>query len=495
MAKVDAATLGQQAVRLGLVTVAQLEECRDELGPESGDVEALLAALERKEYLTPLQSEKLLKGDEVGYFYGGYRLRFKIGAGSFGRIYRADNPHTGEIVAVKVLRRRWTDNPHNVELFMREGRLGMTLRHPNIVSILAVNKDAPSGQHYIVMEFVEGANLRDFLRKNRKKLEPKEALRLLEDTVAGLAHAYSHGFTHRDMKLTNILISTNGTAKLVDFGLAGFTAPQGFGREDDEQVDRTVDYAGLEKTTGVKPGDVRSDIFFLGCVLYEILTGRPPIDMSRDKHARMHKQRFEKIPPIQPDELSGPPAVFRVVETMMSVDPKQRYQTPSQLLQAVRAARRDLEGGGGPEENARPAERSVFVVEGNVRLQGAIREKFKEAGYRVFIAANASVALERFRQQPFDALVVDLGTAGEEGLDVFHKVIGEAKRQQLTCAAILLLEKDQADWVSKVKPHKKVAVMVRPVTLKDLHQKLCELVPPAPAVEKPATPPAAPSGP
>jgi len=495
MANVDAATLGQQAVRLGLVTVAQLEECREELGPESGDVEALLAALERKEYLTPLQSEKLLRGDDVGYFYGGYRLRFKIGAGSFGRIYRADNPHTGEIVAVKVLRRRWTDNPHNVELFMREGRLGMSLRHPNIVSILAVNKDGPSGQYFIVMEFVEGANLRDFLRKNRKKLDPKEALRLLEDTVSGLTHAYSHGFTHRDMKLTNILISTQGTAKLVDFGLAGFTAPQGFGREDDEQVDRTVDYAGLEKATGVKPGDVRSDIFFLGCVLYEMLTGRSPIDMTRDKHARMHRQRFENVPPITPEELTAAPAVHRLVETMMSLDPKLRYQTPSQLLQAVRAARRDVDGGG-PQENSKPVERSVFVIERNVRLQAAIRDRLKDAGYRVFIAANASVALNRFRQQPFDALVVDVGTAGDEGLDVFHKVIAEADRQRLTCAGIVLLEADQADWAARVKAHDKVAVMVRPgVTTKTLYHKLCELVPLAKPADRQPTPPAGPSAP
>src|SRR5437588_7011845 len=102
--------------------------------------------------------------------------------------------------------------------------MGMTLRHPNVVEILAVSRDPVSKQYFIVMEVVEGGNLRDFL-SIRKKLEPAETLRILEDATAGLAYAYSRGFSHRDMKLTNVLISSQGVAKLVDFGLAGDHAP------------------------------------------------------------------------------------------------------------------------------------------------------------------------------------------------------------------------------------------------------------------------------
>src|SRR5205085_1948977 len=158
------------------------------------------------------------------------------------------------------------------------------------------NRDPVSQQYFIVMEFVEGGNLRDFLQI-RKKLEPGEAMKILEEAVSGIAHAYSRGVTHRDMKLTNILISSQGTVKLVDFGLAGICIRTGLELDGGEKVDRTVDYAGLEKATGVKPGDVRSDIYFLGAVLYEMLTARSPLLMSKDPRVRMQKQRFDNVPP------------------------------------------------------------------------------------------------------------------------------------------------------------------------------------------------------
>ncbi len=249
MANVDATVVAELAVRAGLLTPEQVQEGWDEVGKRGGDSEPFLRILERKGYLTPLQSGKLLKQEKDGYFLGGYRLLYKIASGSFGRVYRADDPRSGRIVAVKVLRRKWSEDKHNIELFEREGRVGMTLRHPNIVETLAVHRDAASRQYFIVMEFVEGGNLKDFL-VIRKKLEPGETLRILDDVTSGLHYALGQGLTHRDMKLTNILISSQGVAKLVDFGLAGVMA-KGHKDQEDTNVDRTVDYAGLEKTTNV----------------------------------------------------------------------------------------------------------------------------------------------------------------------------------------------------------------------------------------------------
>ena len=114
---------------------------------------------------------RLAKGDQDGYFIGGYRLLYKISSGSFGRVYRADDPKSGVVVAIKVLRNKWSDDKHSVELFEREGKMGMSMHHPNLVEILKVDKDEQSGQYYIVMEFVEGGNLRDFLGI-RKKWRP-----------------------------------------------------------------------------------------------------------------------------------------------------------------------------------------------------------------------------------------------------------------------------------------------------------------------------------
>jgi serine/threonine protein kinase len=475
MVNVDAPTLAQRMLQLGLVTETQLQEGWEEVGQRVGEPEPLLRALERKGYLTPYQSQKLLKGDREGYAIGGYRILYKIASGSFGRVYRAADPQSGRVVAIKVLRRRWSEDEHAIDLFEREGKLGLTLQQPNIVEVLAVNQDPVTGQYYIVMEFVEGGNLRDFLGI-RKKLSPAEALKLIEDAVSGIAHAYSRGVTHRDMKLTNVLISTQGTAKLVDFGLAGIFSRKGLELDSSEKVDRTVDYAGLEKRTGVRPGDVRSDIYFLGCILYEMLTGRSPLYLTRDPRVRMSPQRFDNVQPMRPDEVEAPPSVFQLVERMMSLDPQTRYQTPAQLLEAVRAARQDLDKPvSGP--SSKPTIRSVFVVEKDERLQDAMRDKFKEMGYRVFLAADPARALDRFRQQPFDAIVLDAGTTGYDGRLVFEHILNEAERQVLTCAGILIVSQDQAAWAKELSARPSVAVMVRPLTLKQVRMQLQQLVP------------------
>src|SRR5262249_21768716 len=161
--------------------------------------------------------------------------------------------------------------------------------------------------------------------------------------------------------------------------------------------------------------------------------------------------RFEHVVPLRREEVNAPPSVFLLVETMMTLNPQQRYQTPAQLVDAIKAARRDVEGGkaaatAGAGTGGKSQVRSVFVVEKEDRLQEPIRDKFKELGYRVFLAGDPVRALERFRQQPYDALVVDAGTTGEDGFLVFEHVLTEAGRLGVRCAGILVLSKDQADW-------------------------------------------------
>jgi CheY-like chemotaxis protein len=476
MATFDAVTLANLMMKIGLVEEGQLQEAWDELGQRGGEPEPLLRILERKGYITPYQSRKLLAGDMDGYTLGGYRILYKIASGSFGRVYRAEDPQSGRVVAIKILRRRWSEDEHTIGLFEREGRVGLSLRHPNIVEVLAVSQDPITKQYYIVMDFVEGGNLRDILAI-RGKLDPAEAMRFTDECAAAIAYAYSRGVTHRDMKLTNVLISSQGTAKLVDFGLAGIFTRKGLELEGGEKVDRTVDYAGLEKRTGVKSGDVRSDIFFLGCILYEMLTCRSPLLMTKDPRVRMSPGRFDNIPPMRREETEAPPSVFQLVERMMSLDPRLRYQTPSQLLDAIREVRRDLEGGGGIGPDVKLPHRSVFVVEKDERLQDAMREHFKKMGFRVFVAADPARALDRFLLQPYDGLVIDAETTGEEGRYTFEQILKEAQRNDAEFGGILILSEDQADWLPQIPRYPRAAVLVRPVTMRQLQRRVEELIP------------------
>jgi serine/threonine protein kinase len=470
----DATSVAQLARQLHLVSEEQVRECWDELDVGVHSPESLLKLLERKGYVTPWQSHKLLRGDMEGYILGGYRVLYKIASGSFGRVFRADDPRTGADVAVKVLRKRWSEDPHKVELFEREGRVGMSMHHPNIVRILAVNQDRATGQYFIVMDFVEGGNLRDFLAI-RKRLEVKEALVLLEECSAALAYAYTRGLTHRDLKPTNVLIASQGTAKLVDFGLAEIAAPEQ-GEDHDVSVDRTVDYAGLEKATAVKHGDIRSDIYFMGCVFYEMLTGHAPLTHTRDRVARMHRYRFENIQPISSYDVSLPPPVQTLLDRMIAFDPKMRYQTPAALHEAVRRAQGELDGVA-THRLCPSGPRSVFVVEGNQKIQDVCRTELSKKGFRVLISADPNRAVHRYEEQPYHALIIDAGTAGEAGLLALKKIVKESDDMDLTIAAILVLEENQSDWAAQVPQHKGVAVLTRPgVTLKMLHDTLTEML-------------------
>ena len=477
----SATVLAQSLLKLGLVGQAQLDECWEGVAAR-GPAEPLLRALERKGHLSPYQTQKLLKGDIAGLILGGYRLLYRIASGSFGRVYRGEDPRSGESVAIKVLRQRWSSDPHTIDLFQREGRVGMTLHHANIVQILAVDWDRASNQHYIVMEFVQGGNLREILNSH-KQLPPAKALAILEDAVAGLAHAYSRGLTHRDIKMSNVLISVEGTAKLVDFGLAGLMGSRDrepAGTNGHVEVERTVEYAGLERATGVKPGDTRSDIFFLGCVAYEMMTGRAPLRKPKDRHDRMSSSRFSQVPQLTRHDVDAPPAVLHLVSTMLAFNPTQRYQTPWQLLEAVKGARRDLDGAG-PDSGTRLSRKTVFVVEGDATLQETLREKLPQLGYRLLLARHPARALDQYRHQPYDLLLLDAGTAKEEGLGVFEQVQDEAARRGRALAGLVILSQDQDAWQAQITARPNVAVLVRPFKLRALTAKLQELLPPPPS--------------
>ena len=483
----DATGIGQLAMRLGLVKEEQVRECLLELEDKKAPGTEMVRLLERKRYLTPWQSSKLMKGDSDGYFLGGYRLLYKIASGSFGRVYRGDDPNTGQIVAVKVLRNKWTMDKQKVELFRREGKLGMTIRHPNIVNVLAVNQDNVTKQYFLVMEFIEGGNLRDLLQI-RRPLGLDESLRIMEECAQGLAYSHARGLTHRDIKPTNILIvASTMQAKLVDFGLAEISTGSSVhlqrqeDRDDDVAVDRTVDYAGLEKATNQKAGDVRSDIYFLGTVLYECLTGHPLLPVTKDRQVRMQARRYEEVE----DSLqkTGPayglkPTVMALLAKMIAFNPSSRYQTPSQLIEAIQECRAQIQEESRPPRSRIPeGQKTLFALEAKESLKDHIRDKFKERGYRVLLSSDPEQALKRYQQQPYHALIVNVGSIGPTGVPIFNRVLKEADTAKLDLAAVLILDRKQEDLESEAISHPHAAVMFLPLKMKDLIEKIEELTP------------------
>lgn len=345
MPEYDAETLADHAVRIGLVDRDQALEARSEAA--DGSAESLLRVFLRKGMLTSWQVERLQKGDPTGFFYGGCKVLFHIAEGTFARVYRGQRVLGGKPVAIKVLRQRFVSDPDAIVRFHKEAEAGMKLVHPNIVQILDFGEE--DKRHYMIMEYVEGTNLRDLLRI-RSRIDPVAALPMMIGLTSGLEYSFENGVTHRDIKGTNILIGNTGTAKLVDFGLATI---EGDNSKSASLNQRTVDYSALERGCNSPKGDPRSDIYFLGCVFYQMLTGQLAMAEveSKDPLAKMLKRSFGAIKPLS-DQRHAPDAeLTRIIEKMMKVDLKARYQTMSEVRADLEAYQAGTAGGSSKSES------------------------------------------------------------------------------------------------------------------------------------------------
>ena len=314
MAELTAEQFAQRILHLNLLDDRQLETVWSHFGTRDVSLQDFSESLVRRGLLTNFQVERLLKGEKNGFFYGDYKVLYFVGNGSFARVYRAVHTESGKVVALKVLRKRFSDNPLESARFMREGELGATLRHPNIVPIYEVHSQRRT--FFLVMAFVEGQSLREFV-KIRRQVEPLESTRIMAGIISGLAYAAEKGITHRDLKLSNVLISSDGQPQLVDFGLAAMDTTE---RGESYTNARTIEYAGLEKVTGVRKDDSRSDIYFAGGIYYHMLCGKPPLSETRDRMQRMNMARFREIKPIRTLVPDLPPVVEAIVNKSMELD-------------------------------------------------------------------------------------------------------------------------------------------------------------------------------
>lgn len=436
MVERSAEEFAQLAFDMNLLSQRELESAWSELGTRNVSAEELQRVLVRRELLTNYQADRLARGEKTGYFYGDYKVLYLVGTGSFARVYRAVHKDTGKVVAVKVLRKRYIDDPKNVEQFIREGEMGAKLRHPNIVPIFEVS----SGRrvYYMVMDFVEGRNLREFVRV-RKKLSVEEALKFTTDIAAGLAYAAEFGICHRDLKLSNVLMSSTGRAQLVDFGLANVAD------DDDNANPRTIDYAGLERATGVRKDDSRSDIYFTGCMFYNMLTGVPPLADTKDRSQRLSKTRFDDIKPVNKIDPSLPPRIVNIVNKAMELDVAKRYQSAAELLADLQAAARRLntkDADAIEEGNDRP----VMIIDSNPQFQDLFRKNLKKVGYRVLVVSDTERALQRLEgdTKAADCVVFGCHSLGKQGLEGFNQF---AKNEQTkNIPAILLLTEKQSPY-------------------------------------------------
>ena len=433
-------------------------------------IDGLIRELETAHVLTPYQVTKLNKRDLDGLLLGKFKLLYRNASGSFARVFRGCSVNDGRMVGIKVLRSRWAEDPRKVILFKREGELGKRLKHKNIVPIYEVGSEG--NQHYLTMEFVEGGNLRELL-KARGKFSAFEATRYVLDISQGLDYALSTGVTHRDLKLTNVLLSAQGVAKLVDFGLAGQDAAS---RSIDEEVDRAVEYSTLEMGTGAPDNDPRSDLFFLGTIYYELLTGKHPYPPTKSKDERRQFSRYRDIQPIREIDPSLPPAVTKIVDKLLRISPFERYQTPAAVATDLRAVLLSLAPASSSDDSVvvpipKQFSPTVICVEDRVRQQDSLREYFSKHGYRVLLLRDFDRALTRLRSDPPKGLVLMSETLGNDAKTLFEKAVTTCR--PCGTAVVLVLSKGQSDLKETVADSDVSRVLYEhPVTLRSIRKAL-----------------------
>ncbi len=481
-------TLSQRVIDFGLATSYQMEAAWVEMRSKDADLETFKSLLLRKNLLTNFQLDRILTGERLGYFYGPYKVLYMIGAGTFARVFRAVHRETNRVVAVKVLRRRHRDQVAQVEQFLREGRMGLELRHPNIVTIYEIQNDPRTP--YLVMEFVEGETLREML-KIRKIFSPIETMRVILDITTGLEFAFSRGVTHRDLKLTNVLITSSGRCKLVDFGLAAMADTSSPEALADCPSARAIDYAALERGSGVKKGDPRSDIFFVGAIMQHILTGVAPLTETRDRMARLNISRFTEIAPLSSLVPDCPPQVAAICNKALEFDPEKRYHSISAMHLEVQAVLHKMETGTldavktdghqmatiDPEMAKEGIGKTVLVIESRVEMQNLLREKLKSRGYRVLVFSDPDNAMARFapdEPSPADCVVISAVELGSDALEAFNQLTTQPFTASMP--AVMLVDPKQDFIVRGAKTSDKHILLPMPLKVRDLRTALTSLI-------------------
>ena len=259
-----------------------------------------------------------------------YQLKKLIGSGGMANVFEAEDLEENRIVAVKLLKKEYLTNEEFVRRFRNESRVISVLDHPNIVKVYDVNFTGED--QYIVMEYIDGVTLNQYIH-HQGQLRWKDAVHFLRQILQALQHAHDHGVVHRDIKSQNIMLLRDGTIKVMDFGIARFA------REDirsgRNKAIGSVHYISPEQACG-EESDAKSDIYSVGVLLYEMLSGSVPFDGDTPEEVAM-KHIHEKPTPLHQLNPEIPIGLCEICDKAMQKDKNMRYRSAKEMLAAVDA--------------------------------------------------------------------------------------------------------------------------------------------------------------
>jgi serine/threonine protein kinase/Tol biopolymer transport system component len=302
-----------------------------------------------------------------------YHVLRKLGEGGMGEVYLAEDARLGRKVALKVLPADAARNPERMHRFVQEAKAASSLNHPNIAHIYEIGES--DGINFIAMEFVEGTTLRQQI--HRQRVDLPTLLKYLAQVAEGLAKAHAAGIVHRDLKPDNIMISPEGYAKILDFGLAKLvetTLPSADDWDSNEaptamipaplstpgMIMGTVGYMSPEQAQGRTEIDPRSDVFSFGCMLFEAATRKQPF-AANSLIDTLHQLIHAPAPAIRDFNAEAPAELQRIVRRCLAKDPDERYQSIKDVAIELKDLQRDLSSGAAIESSVAPEPPEVMA--------------------------------------------------------------------------------------------------------------------------------------
>jgi serine/threonine protein kinase len=299
------------------------------------DPAQLADALIRDGLLTRFQADLLLLGKYRNFIISGkYKLLERLGAGGMGSVFLCEHQVMRRRVAIKVLPAAHASDPSALERFHREARAVAQLHHPNIVTAYDIDQDRKL--HFLVMEYVDGSNLEQIVRR-QGPMDPLRAAHYIRQAAQGLEHAHAAGLVHRDIKPANLIVDRTGIVKVLDLGLARFfrdEADTTTKQYDSQNVLGTADFLAPEQALDSHNVDARADIYSLGLTFYYLLVGACPFEAgSVAQKLLWHQMRQPK--PIRELRPEVPEELVAIVDQMVARKLAERYQTLVQVVEAL----------------------------------------------------------------------------------------------------------------------------------------------------------------
>jgi len=339
--------IGKIVVDRGLAAVEEVEACRELQKKDPGS--ALSDLLVDRQYITRSQLERMraeIDSERSQQRLPGYRVIRKLGAGAMATVFLAKQLSLDRLVAIKMLPKKFSNDPKFIERFYKEGRAAARLNDQHIVQAYDVGQAGES--HYFVMEYVDGETVFDRLIRH-KRLKESDAIEIVRQVAMALKHAHAQGFIHRDIKPKNIMISRSGVVKLADLGLARAVTDKEAAEAEAGKAYGTPYYISPEQVRGQVDIGPPADIYGLGATFYHMVTGRLPFE-GKNPSEVMHKHlKAQLVPPdhVNP-HISGGTA--QIIEMMLAKDPRERHHSAGELLEDLDAVVKGL-----PPIHAKPA--------------------------------------------------------------------------------------------------------------------------------------------